>query len=314
MSELQKLKPRSEHLSREFMEDIWPCFEAEFGGKLHTLKNYKNTLDAFCEFTKEDFLDVKAEDVERYYAYLNERVENGLLSSRSMLTYQKTLRAMSCAVERYIDEKKLMVAYQNCFRNSVKGDVRAISADAWLVHSEDVSKLIAYAHTPKEMLVLLMLTEGALTASQITSLTWENFHEEDEWFAYDEEHGFYVTELFLIAWKDYREECRNKGLPTTGQLFTNRNGNPINTKGISTLIKRCRMEAGLEQEITARQLRDFALMQKLTWLLGEGEKADAEAAKLDDGQITRMRELYVRFAEEEGLPVEEKEEEESLPI
>lgn len=301
MSELEGLRPRSEFLSDEFMGEIWPCFEAEFGNKRHTLKNYKNTLDAFCEFVKKDFLSVTSEDVEGYYGYLEDRVEAGLLSARSMLTYQKTLRAMSCAVERYIGKKNLSVSFQNSFRNSVKGDVRAISEDVWLVHSEDVAKLISCAHSPKEMLVLLMLTEGALTATQITGLKWEDFDEEEEWYAYDEDHGFHVTELFHIAWKDYREESKNAGRPVMGQLFTNRNGNPINTKGISTLIKRCREEAELPLDVTARQLRDFALMQKLSWLLGEGERADAEAAKLDDGQITRMRELYLRFAEEEGL-------------
>lgn len=294
---------RSEYLSETFKTYLWPCFEEEFSGeRAHTLKNYKNTLEPFCAYVKKDFLSVAEEDVLAYYAYLESRAEAGNMSRRTMLTYKKNLRALSCAVERYIHEKNLPIIYHNYFHNSVKGDVRAISEDVWLANSEDVSQLIAQAHSPKEMLVLLVLTEGALTANQISALTWEGFSEKSRWYVYDEQqHGFQVSELFLIAWKDYREETEAAGGKTTGVLFRNRSGNPINTKGISSLIKRCRTEAGISAEITARQLRDYALMQKLSWLLSEGEEAVEKAASLDEAQITRMRELYLHFPQNEEL-------------
>lgn len=296
------MKLRSEYLSEAFKTQLWPCFEAEFcGERAHSLKNYKNTLEPFCAYVKKDFLGVTEADIDAYYAYLEERVENGTMSRRTMLTYKKNLRALSCAVERYICEKQLPIVYQNHFRNSIQGDVRTISEDVWLANSEDVSRLIAQAHSPKEMLILLVLTEGALTAAQISTLIWEGFMEERRWYGYDEQHGFPVSELFLIAWKDYREEVEAAGGETTGILFRNRNGNPINTKGISSLIKRCRTEAGISAEITARQLRDYALMQKLLKLLSAGEAADEQAASMDEAQITRMRELYLHFPQIDEL-------------
>lgn len=294
---------RSEYLSDLFKTQLWPCFEAEFcGERAHSLKNYKNTLEPFCAYVKKDFLSVDEEDVALYYTYLEERVASGTLSKRTMLTYQKNLRAISCAAERYIREKGLPVAYVNHFHNSVRQDVRAISEDVWLANSEDVSRLIACAHSPKEMLILLVLTEGALTAAQISALTWEGFSEEKRWYVYDDEqHGFAVSELFCIAWKDYREEQEEAGRQTTGLLFWNRSKNPVNTKGISTLIKRCRMEAGISARITARQLRDYALMQRLEGLLDMGDAADEQADSMDEAQITRMRELYLHFPQEDGM-------------
>lgn len=297
------MKLRSEYLSEAFKTQLWPCFEAEFcGERAHSLKNYKNTLEPFCAYVKKDFLSVTEQDIAAYYAYLEERVETGSMSRRTMLTYKKNLRALSCAAERYISEKQLPIIYRNRFRNSVQGDVRTISEDVWLANPEDVSQLIAQARSPKEMLVLMMLAEGALTASQISVLTWEGLDEKEHWYVYDDEqHGFQVSELFLIAWKDYREEAEAAGGGTAGILFRNRSGNPINTKGISSLIKRCRTEAGISAEITARQLRDYALMQKLLKLLSAGEAANEQAASMDEAQITRMRELYLHFPQIDEL-------------
>ncbi len=294
------MKLRSEYISETFKREIWPCFEEEFsGGRAHSLKNYKNTLEPFCNFVQKDFLSITQEDISSYYAYLEGRVQAGTMSQRTMLTYKKNLRALSCAAERFIKEKQLPIIYNNYFHNSVQGDVRSISENAWLASSEEVSRLIAQAHSPKEMLVLVMLTEGALTASQISTLTWEGLDEEGHWYRYDECHGFSVSELFLIAWRDYKEEFLEAGQEPKGLLFLNRNKNPINTKGISSLIKRCRREAGISSDITARQLRDYGLMQRFQGLLAAGDDADTLATALDDGQITRMRELYLHFTPEE---------------
>ncbi len=289
---------RSKYISDYFKSHIWPCFEKEFGQeRAHSLKNYKNTLEPFCEYVKKDFLKVTPEDVGRYYAYLEGRVRLGNMSHGSMLTYKKNLRALSCAIERFIKENQLSITYNNYFHNSIQGDVRCISENAWLAESKEITTLISKANTPREMLLLLMLTEGALTATQISKLTWEGFSEKHLWYQYDDKHGFPVSELFHIAWKDYREEMIEAGKEPKGLLFFNRKNNPVNTKNISTLIKRCRMEAGISREITARQLRDYGLVQRFKELWHAGDEADNLATNLDDGQITRMRELYLHFAQ-----------------
>lgn len=285
----------SPYLSDTFREKIWPAFQEEFADRPHTLKNYKNILQAFCGYIGKDFLEAREEDVTNYYKFLSVRCELGTMSRRSMLTYQKTLRALAYKTEEIIAEQHLAVFFLNMFKDTVAGDVRKIREDMWLASPEEISALMTEVRNAREMMLLQILTEGALTAAQIRELTWECMKPKagGQWFSYDQKHGFFASEFFRMTWKDYLQEAVvNHTYQPRGPLFVSGQGNRLDTKNISTLIKRLRKHAGLTREITARQLRDYALLLRLDDLLTAGEEDFEQRVVLDEAQKTRMRELY----------------------
>jgi site-specific recombinase XerD len=286
---------KSNYISADFKAKIWPCFEKEFAARPHTLKNYKNILVSFCEYIAKDFLEVRQDDIAVYYKYLNVKCELGTMSRRSMLTYQKTLRAVAYKTEEYIKKEDLTIFYINVFKDSIASDIRAIRDDMWLISPDEITSLYSCVRNMREMMILLMLSEGGLTAAQIGKLTWECMKTtmNGKWIGYDGIYGFYMSDFMAMAWKDYmQEQITNRQYRPGGLLFTSRLGNPLDTKNISTLVKHCRTKAGLERKITARQLRDYALLIRLDDLLHKGEAEFSKRVLLDDMQKTRMRELY----------------------
>ena len=99
---MQKLKktytlPYSEYYSTTFA-DLWNemllCYDFHDGKLERTVQNYGSTVKLICDHCEKDFFALTEEDVQGFFAYLDERVENHTLSATTAYTYKKNLHSV----------------------------------------------------------------------------------------------------------------------------------------------------------------------------------------------------------------------------
>lgn len=233
-------------------EGIWPDFMKHFKSDT-TAASYRTDIQEFMELCRKDFLKAGGKDIERYFQYLLEKVEDRQLGAQTMAKKIRELHSFAAYIEENRESYNIPESFRDCFKPCLKqvakqeklaGSIPVEHVDALLRAAEE--DLMAYT-------IFTLLYRVSLSSTEIIELTGEDF------MAYDNgvyaavkgrrEPCFVPADAAAVV-ETYMRERQPKDL-----LFYNSRGKRLNVMYISRLMKKYTRLAGIPG-YSARELRN----------------------------------------------------------
>ena len=229
---------------------IWIDFKSHFKSQT-TEASYQSDLDEIMEYTGKDFLKLSCADVDNYYNYMKERIDEGQLKGSTAAKKFRELHSFA----QYLCENRENYHIQS--EDLYEPYLKLLEKQEKLAKSVpvgDIDKLFEAAKNDRmAYCIFALLYRMGLSSTEIIELSSNDF--------YRYENGIYVeiqerrelsyvpedVEEILLSYLEERTE--NKW------LFYNRRGNQLNTMYISRLMKKYTSLAGIPN-YSAQSLRN----------------------------------------------------------
>lgn len=229
---------------------IWIDFKSHFKSQT-TEASYQSDLDEIMEYTGKDFLKLSCADVDNYYNYMKERIDEGQLKGSTAAKKFRELHSFA----QYLCENRENYHIQS--EDLYEPYLKLLEKQEKLAKSVpvgDIDKLFEAAKNDRmTYCIFALLYRMGLSSTEIIELSSNDF--------YRYENGMYVeiqerrelsyvpedVEEILLSYLEERTE--NKW------LFYNRRGNQLNTMYISRLMKKYTSLAGIPN-YSAQSLRN----------------------------------------------------------
>lgn len=229
---------------------IWIDFKSHFKSQT-TEASYQSDLDEIMEYTGKDFLKLSCADVDNYYNYMKERIDEGQLKGSTAAKKFRELHSFA----QYLCENRENYHIQS--EDLYEPYLKLLEKQEKLAKSVpvgDIDKLFEAAKNDRmAYCIFALLYRMGLSSTEIIELSPNDF--------YRYENGMYVeiqerrelsyvpedVEEILLSYLEERTE--NKW------LFYNRRGNQLNTMYISRLMKKYTSLAGIPN-YSAQSLRN----------------------------------------------------------
>lgn len=133
----------------------------------NTINDYRKVLNLLHKYKDGSFhiTTLTPEQAKEYYAYLDQRLEEGTLSKNTVHRYKATLRSIGSRLE------ESQRGYTNPFRNLIKNEIRKSTdyATVTFASPKDIQKIIEHIDDlkPTEAILLRILLNLGLTPAQI---------------------------------------------------------------------------------------------------------------------------------------------------
>lgn len=236
----------------EFTMRIWIDFKSHFKSQT-TEASYQSDLDEIMEYTGKDFLKLSCTDVDDYYHYMKERVEEGQLKGSTAAKKFRELHSFA----QYICERKEEDGLRLEFSDLYEPYLQLMEKQEKLAKSvpvRDIDKLFEAAKGNRmAYCIFTFLYRMGMGSTEIINLSPKDFYRYENGM-YVEIQGrkelIYVPEDAEKILLSYLEERKGNQW-----LFYNRRGNQLNIMFISRLMKKYTSIAGIPS-YSARSLRN----------------------------------------------------------
>lgn len=273
--------PLESNENKEMIENYLERFKQELivgGFSNRTLKMYLCYVKEFLEFIKKDPAEVKREDI---IAFMASKVERGASSSTLALVYS--------ALRHFFKE---------FMRSDVMEDVKRPKKGKKLpvVMTKDEVKRVINATTKKrDKLILMLLYSSGLRVSEVTKLKIKDLNLEERTAMVRGGKGkkdrlVILSEQWVNEIKQYLAKRKVK----SEYVFCRGNGMPISVDTIQRIVRKARIKAGINKNITPHSFRhSFA-----THLLEAGESIRKIQELLGHSSLSTTQ-IYTKVSKEE---------------
>lgn len=277
----------SQNVQQEFVnKELWEKFRKRFKSNT-TEASYRSDISELCRFCGKNLKDADRGDVERYYAFMKNKMDSGRISP---LTVTKKFRELHSFLKFAADETGDEAEYRDYFYPYLKnmekerGLARSIPVedmDALLEAASD--DLMAYT-------ILTLMYRAGISSTEIAGLNGAEdfalYGDEGYVLLSGREEPCYIPEdawEILMKYMDQRDEHPS--------LFYNRSGRRLNIMYISRMMKRYCRKAGIEN-YSAEAVRNCCAFNLFSY--GASPKQVADQMGRTQQQIRRYRGMSYR--------------------
>lgn len=230
------------YASEKIKQEIWPDFISHFKSD-STIASYRADIDEVMNIFQKDFLKLTKKDVEEYFSYLQNKVEDKKLQP---ITVSKKIKEAHSFAD-YILVNREKYAVRKTYKDEFAPYLKLIARQEVFVNSvpiEHIDKLYQTAQEDKlAYAIIALLHRMGLSSTEIVELKMENLGIYDDGaYAFIERRKEYsfIPEDVLDIMNSYIEEREENEY-----LFCNRRGKQLNTMFISRLMKKYTLQAGI---------------------------------------------------------------------
>lgn len=277
----------SQNVQQEFVnKELWEIFKKRFKSET-TEASYWSDIMEFCRFCGKNLKDTKRGDVERYYAFMRNKIENGRISP---LTVTKKFRELHSFLQFAAKEWDDGTEYTDDFYPYLK----SMEKERALSRSVPVDEMDALLEAASEDMmsytILTLLYRAGLSSTEIAGLNGPEdfvmYGDEGYVLLSGREEPCYIPEdawEILMKYLDLRE--------IHPSLFYNRRGRRLNTMYISRMMKKYCRKAGINDH-SAEAVRNCCAFNLFSY--GASPKQVAEQMGRTQQQIRRYRSMNYR--------------------
>lgn len=270
-----------ENKEKELIENYVEKFKQELivgGFSKRTLKMYLCYVGEFLNFIKKDPLKVERADIIKFMAY---KVEQGASDSTLALVYS---------------------ALRHFFREFLRSDVmeeikrpRKGKKLPVVMTKEEVKKILDVTKRKRDKLILMLLYSSGLRVSEVTKLKIRDLNLAEKTAMVrggkgNKDRLVILSEQWVEEIKKYLASRKVK----SGYVFCKGNGAPISVDSIQRMVRKARIKAGINKNITPHSFRhSFA-----THLLEAGESIRKIQELLGHSNLSTTQ-IYTKVSTEE---------------
>ena len=241
----------SQYVSEQFGKVIWGDFIRGF--KSNTSTNmYKADVTEFLNLIKKDFLNISRSDVDVYYEFLTEKVNDGKIQPGTMAKKFRELHSVASFIEKHRTEYDVPDTFEDFFYPYLLR-VAKVESFAKTVPTEHIDKLLVASKEDRmSFCMFTLIFRVGLSSTELIELKPEDFGEYDNGtfvFVSERDEWCHVPDDAAAIVIDYLEHRKENTY-----LFYNSRGSKMNTMFISRLMKKCCQKAGVP-EYSAQTLR-----------------------------------------------------------
>ncbi len=277
----------SQNVQQEFVNrELWEMFKKRFKSET-TEASYWSDIMEFCRFCGKNLKDTKRGDVERYYAFMRNKIENGRISP---LTVTKKFRELHSFLQFAAKECDDRTEYKDDFYPYLK----SMEKERNLARSVPVDEMDALLEAASEDLmsytILVLMYRAGLSSMEIAGMDGPEdlvmYGDEGYVLVSGREEPVYIPPdawEILMRYMDQRENHPS--------LFYNRSGRRLNTMYISRMMKKYCRKAGINDH-SAEAVRNCCAFNLFSY--GASPKQVAEQMGRTQQQIRRYRGMNYR--------------------
>jgi integrase/recombinase XerD len=248
------------------------------GFSQRTLKMYLCYVREFLEFIKKEPKDVKHDDIIAYMAY---KKEQGARDSTMCLVYSAL---------RHFFKEFLKSDVMEEIKRPKKGKKLPV-----VMTREEVKKIINATRKKRDKLILMLLYSSGLRVSEVTKLKLNDLNLDERTAVVrggkgNKDRLVILSEHWVNEFKEYLKNRR----ATSEYVFCNSIGRPISVDSIQRIVRRARIKAGINKNVTPHSFRhSFA-----THLLERGESIRKIQELLGHSNLSTTQ-IYTKVSTEE---------------
>lgn len=258
-----------------------------------TKEEKKNTILAFCEFCKKDFLQITHKDVKRYFGMMEKKIADGKLRPSTYQSRKSTLVTMA----KFVYDRDSSYELVSFFTDTSIYKVTRNIMPSKIPSLKEVDLFLEQAkEKPQFFVILTLVFRISLTASEVTTLQMKNVREMD---------GEYIIHLPAINQKKERimllppdvadilltymkSPYLAERMDEEGHLFYNSHGHVMTLRNLDSAVKDIIKASGIEESYTLKDLRSRAILDMIY----------AASATKDSAEQTRK---YYAIADYAGI-------------
>ncbi|MCD6478844.1 MAG: tyrosine-type recombinase/integrase [Candidatus Diapherotrites archaeon] len=248
------------------------------GFSQRTLKMYLCYVSEFLEFVKKEPGQVKHDDI---IAYMAHKKEQGAKDSTMCLIYSAL---------RHFFKEFLKSDVMEEIKRPKKGKKLPV-----VMTREEVKRIINAAHKKRDKLILMLLYSSGLRVSEVTKLRVNDLDLEEKTAIVrggkgNKDRLVILSEHWVREVRDYLKNRKVK----SDYVFCNSIGRPISVDSVQRIVRRARIKAGIDKNVTPHSFRhSFA-----THLLEEGESIRKIQELLGHSNLSTTQ-IYTKVSTEE---------------
>lgn len=232
-----------------------------------TKKDYAREIYNFINFIGKAFNKANIEDCRRYITYLSEKKK---FKSSTIDRIYSTLYAIFEFTLQNKDKYNL-TNFENCFTRIRRPEVPRDVEISDIIKSHELDRIIAYLKNGpiREYALFSLIFTAALTAQEVSNLTWEQFIEDGNSniaieFLLPKGRKRYVF-VPEDTWKLLIEFRKTNSKPDASYVFFSRKNAKLSSTQIRRLFKQICMAAGLENtSYSISHLKNTAIAYSLS--------------------------------------------------
>lgn len=276
------------YISEQTNQVIWPAFIKHFKSE-STMASYQADISEFMDMVQKDFLNTAEADVQSYFEYLQKRIKEGKLQSKTGAKKLTELHSFAAFICENRQEFQAPEDFDDYFYPYLKGMDKQ---DKYVksVPVEHIDKILKAAENDlTAYCIIILLYRVGLSSTEITRLTLEDFG------IYD--NGVFVSvhgrrEMCFIPEDVYRVLIQYmEGRSENEYLFYNRSGQKLNTMYISRLMKKYTDKANVPA-YSAQNMRNSCGTSMFAY--GAAQKQVALQLGITQTQIKRYKNVAYR--------------------
>ena len=244
------------------MAPIWNEYAKTFKRDV-TVQSYKSDVIEFTDFIEKDFIDVRHEDVERYYIELDSRVRERKLAPSTMAKKIRELNSLSSFIYNHKETLGVTATYQNHFQEYIYL-VEERSEQANSIPIDEINQLLTAAENDiQSYCIISMIYRMGLSSTEICSLDLSDIcvYENGVYLnVKNRKNKLFVPEdVYKIILKYLKDKCSDRILVRKGEwkstrnslnegqnaLFFNYRGRRITKKNIFNMMRKTCNRAGI---------------------------------------------------------------------
>lgn len=241
----------SQYASEQFDKIIWEDFVRGFKSRT-SASMYKTDVSEFLELTKKDFLLISRGDVDLYYEFLTEKVNDGKIQPGTMAKKFRELHSVAAFIEKHRSDYDIPDTFDDFFYPYLLR-VAKVENFAKTIPTEHIDKLlVASKENRMSFCMITLIFRVGLSSTELIELRPEDFGEYDNGtfvFVSERDDWCHVPDDAASIVIDYLEHRKENTY-----LFYNTRGGKMNTMFVSRLMKNLCQKANVP-EYSAQSLR-----------------------------------------------------------
>ncbi len=256
----------SELCSEEFKQLFYEC---TCSLNQRTANEYIGYVNLICEKLGKDYLEIRTQDAERYFSYLNGKLKDGAIKRKTVGVRLSCYRTLS----QFIADKD--DSYNNPFVKIIRPEISSDINPDRIPALEELDALMSEARKePKAFMIMALATRMALSATNILSLKVSNIVEEDgRKYLFFSSNSDFKKDTYISVPEDVSEILSDyvESLPD-GEvyLFKNKRGNKMTLNNVDRMIRNLSASCGIT-DYTLKDFRNRAILE----MAANGASAEA---------------------------------------
>lgn len=241
----------SQYASEQFGKVIWEDFVRGFKSKT-SASMYKTDVSEFLDLIEKDFLLISRSDVDLYYEFLTEKVNDGKIQPGTMAKKFRELHSVAAFIEKNRSDYDIPDTFDDFFYPYLLR-VAKVENFAKTIPTEHIDKLlVASKENRMSFCMITLIFRVGLSSTELIELRPEDFGEYDNGtfvFVSERDEWCHVPDDAAAIVIDYLENRKENTY-----LFYNTRGGKMNTMFVSRLMKNLCQKANVP-EYSAQTLR-----------------------------------------------------------